>query len=72
MILKQEDWSIEKLRKDAAIKHGVRQETLHVARQLLRSVEFSDSPKMLIPFDRKAMDEFFTKLAKSLESGIFK
>lgn len=72
LILKKEDWPIEKLRKDAAIKHGIRQETLHVGRQLLRSVEFSDLPEMLIPFDRKKMDEFFIKLAKSLEADIFK
>lgn len=72
LILRQEKWSIEQLRKDAAIKHGIRQETLHVARQFLRSIEFSDPPKMLIPFDRKSMDNFFIKLAKSLESGIFK
>lgn len=72
LILRQEDWPIEQLRKDAAIKHGVRQGTLQVAKQLLRSVEFSDLPKMLIPFDRKKMDKFFIKLAKSLEGKIFK
>lgn len=72
LILKHENWSIEKLRQDAAIKHGIHQDTLHVARQLLRSVEFTDSPKMLISFDRKKMDEFFTELAKSLEKDIFK
>lgn len=30
-ILKQEDWSIDQLMKDAAIKHGIRQDTIHVA-----------------------------------------
>lgn len=72
LILKKENWPIEQLRKDAAIKHGIHQETLHVARQLLRSVEFRDLPKMLVSFNRRNMDKFFIKLAKSLEGEIFK
>ena len=71
-ILKHEHYPLEQLMKDAAIKHGIRQGTLQVAKQLLRSVEFTDSPKMLISFDRKDMNNFFADLAKSLESGIFK
>ncbi len=71
LILKQENWSIDQLIKDAATKHGIRQDTIHVARQFLRSVEFTDSPKMLIPFDKEGMDNFFSDLAKSLQGEIF-
>ena len=72
LILKQENYPIEQLMKDAAVKHGIRQGTLQVAKQFLRSSEFTDSPKMLISLDKKEMDKFFSDLAKSLESGIFK
>lgn len=72
LILKQESYPIKQLIQDAAIKHGVRQGTLQIAKQFLRSSEFSDSPKMLIPLDKKEMDKFFSDLAKSLEKGIFK
>ena len=72
LILKENDWTLKQLMEDSAINHGIRQDTLHVARQLLRSVEFTDSPKILIPFDRKDMNNFFLNLAKSLKKDIFK
>lgn len=31
-----------------------------------------DFPKMLVPFDRKDMENFFLNLAKSLKKEIFK
>lgn len=72
LILQQNDWLIERIREDAAVKHGIRIDTIHLSRQFLRVVEFTDLPKMLIPFNRKDMDNFFLKLAKSLEKEIFK
>ena len=72
LILKQENYSLNQLMKDAAIKHGIRQDVIHVARQFLRSIEFTDSPKMLIPFDKEEMNNLFSQLAKSLEGDIFK
>lgn len=54
------------------IWHGLHIDTIHLARQFLRVVEFEDLPNMLVPFDRKDMDDFFLKLAKSLEKDIFK
>lgn len=71
-ILKQENYPLDQIMKDSAIKHGIRHDAIHVAKQLLLSVEFTDSPKMLVPFDKKEIDEFFSTLAKSLESEIFK
>lgn len=72
MILKKTNWSIEKLRQDAAVKHGISTDTIHLARQFLLVNEFEDLPKMLVPFDKKEMDNFFLKLVKSLEKDIFK
>lgn len=72
LILKQEKYPLEQLIKDAAIKHGVRQGTLQIAKQFLRSSEFSDLPKMLIQFNKNEVDKFFSDLAKSLESEIFR
>ena len=72
MILKKEPWRLEQIRKDAAIKHGIRLDTIHLSRQFLRVVEFKDIPKMLVPYDKKEMEEFFLGLAKNLEKDIFK
>ncbi|MFH1536299.1 MAG: nucleotidyl transferase AbiEii/AbiGii toxin family protein [Patescibacteria group bacterium] len=72
MILQKNNWPIEKIRKDAAIKHGIHIDTIHLARQFLRVIEFEDTPKLLVPFNRKTMEDFFLKLAKSLEGEIFK
>lgn len=72
LILQKENWAIEKIRQDAAIKHGVHIDTIHLARQFLRVVEFTDLPKMLVPFDQKDMEDFFLNLAKSLKKEIFK
>lgn len=72
MILQNNDWPIAKIRQDAVVKHGIHIDTIHLARQFLRVVEFKDLPKMLIPFDKKKMEDFFLKLAKSLEGEIFK
>lgn len=72
LILKKTDWAVEKLRNDASAKHGISIDTIHLARQFLLVSEFEDLPKMLVPFDKKEMDDFFLKLAKSLEKDIFK
>lgn len=73
LILQKNNWPIERIRKDAAVKHGIQIDTIHLARQFLRVAEFDkDFPKMLIKFDQKAMEKFFTDLAKSLEKEIFK
>lgn len=72
IILRKMGWPLEKIRKDAAVKHGIHIGTIQLARQFLRVVEFADLPKMLIPLNRKEMEDFFLKLAKSLEGDIFK
>lgn len=72
LILEKNNWPIQKIREDAAAKHGIHIDTIHLSRQFLRVVEFKDLPKMLVPFDKKDMEKFFIDLAKSLEKDIFK
>ncbi len=71
-ILKEDQWTLEQLRKDSVIKFGIHVEILLIARQLLRVKEFTEIPQMLIPVDRHKMEEFFVGLAKSLKPKIFK
>lgn len=71
-ILKKEGLKIEKIRQDAALKFGIHVDTLHLARQFLRLVEFTECPKMLVPFKRREMEEFFLGLAKGLKKEIFR
>ncbi len=71
LILKENRWDIEKLRRDAGVKFGIHVDDIHLARQFLRVNEFTDPPKMLKSFNKQDMEVFFVKLAKSLESEIF-
>lgn len=70
MILQKNNWSIKKIRQDSAAKHGIRIDTIQLSRQFLRVVEFEDLPKLLVPFDKKDMENFFLKLAKKLKKEI--
>jgi len=40
-------------------------------KKFLKVVEYADLPHMLIPFDRKAIDEFYVALARSLKKDVF-
>lgn len=46
-------------------------DTLQLIKNFLKVVEYTDLPTMLIPFDRRQMDEFFTALARSLKKDVF-
>ena len=70
-IVQKTKWSIQRLREDAVNKFGVSTDPINISRQFLRVVEFTDYPKILLPFNQKQMEEFFLKLAKSLEGEIF-
>jgi len=71
MILQKNNWSFEKIRNDSAAKYGISIDTIQLSRQFLRVVEFEDIPKVLVPFDKKAMEDFYLHLAKKLEGKIF-
>lgn len=63
-----------RMRIDSQAKFDWPLEVKNLTAAFLKVKDFkkSDFPKMLIPFDRKDMETFFLKLAKSLEGDIFK
>lgn len=71
-ILKEIDVSLEKLVIDAKAKFDWHIDPLLLGAKLKKSTQITDLPKILVPFDKKEMDNFFSNLAKSLESRIFK
>ena len=71
-ILKEKDWTIDKLLSDADRKFRVTAGSLQLAKNFLKVSEITDPPKMLVPFNQKAMEKFFIDLAKSLKKEIFK
>lgn len=72
-IMKKFEYSLNKLVLDAKAKFDWHIDPVTLESQFLRVKSFdqSDFPKMLVPFNKKDMAEFFLKLAKSLESDIF-
>jgi len=71
-VMGKEPYSLEKLISDAKIKFDWHIDKTNLASQFLRVKDFTDFPRMLVPFERKEMEEFFLGLAKSLEKDIFK
>ena len=72
-IMKKFEYSLNKLVLDAKAKFDWHIDPVTLGSQFLRVKSFnqSDFPKMLIPFNKKDMEVFFLKLAKSLEGDIF-
>ena len=70
-IMKDGGYSLEKLISDAKVKFDWHIDKTNLASQFLRVREQADFPRMLIPFDRKEMEDFFLGLVKSLEKDIF-
>lgn len=70
-IMNGENYSLKRLILDARAKFDWHIDRVNLASQFLRVSEFVDFPKMLKPFDREKMNQFFLKLAKSLEGEIF-
>ena len=64
----------EKLRIDSQTKFDWPLEVKNLVTAFLKvkDLKKKDFPKMLVPFNIKEMEEFFLKLAKSLEKEIFK
>jgi predicted nucleotidyltransferase component of viral defense system len=65
---------LERMRIDSQAKFDWPLEVKNLAAAFLKVVDFekTDYPKMLVPFDRKKMEEFFLTQAKKLEKEIFK
>ena len=73
-ILKQKDFSLQKLILDAKAKFDWDIDRVTLVSQFLKVKELKEAefPKVLVQFDRSKMMEFFLNLAKSLEKDIFK
>ena len=64
---------LEKLRLDSQAKFDWPLEVKNLVTAFLKvkDLKKADFPKMLVPFNEKAMEDFFLKLAKSLKGDIF-
>ncbi|MFZ5365803.1 MAG: nucleotidyl transferase AbiEii/AbiGii toxin family protein [Patescibacteria group bacterium] len=72
-IFKEKGYKLEKILKDIRNKFDLSYDPGSLISQFLRVRDFKnqDFPKMLKPFKRKEMEDFFLGLAKSLEGEIF-
>lgn len=59
------------LMRDVKKKFSGHTDRLQLVKNLLKVVEYTDLPTMLIPFDRSRMDEFYIDLARSLKKDVF-
>lgn len=71
-ILKETNWKIDKLLIDADRKFDSITDLLQVAKHFLRATEITDFPKMLVPFKKEDMYNFYENLAGKLRSKILK
>ncbi len=72
-IMKNGDFELNELILDAKAKFDWDIDKLTLASQFLRTKEIGvlETPKLLIPFNKKKMDTFFTDEANKLRKGIF-
>ena len=70
-ILKKNLFTLRQLTRDAESKFSEQIDPLQLAKNFSKVSEYSDFPKMLVPFDHKEMEKFFLDLAKSLKKEIF-
>ncbi len=70
-ILKNEQFSLEKLIDYAKAKFDWHIEPMQLGENFAKVSTFSDFPKMLVRFEPKEMEDFFLKLAKDLKKDIF-
>lgn len=70
-IFKESDFTLGNLIMDAKAKFDWHIDSLLLGAKLRKATRITDLPKMLVPFNKKNMEAFFLKLAKSLEGDIF-
>jgi len=71
-IMKKYSYSLDRLILDAKAKFDWHIDKITLASQFVKVKDRDESSMVIVPFDKKEMDEFFLKLAKSLEKDIFK
>lgn len=70
-ILQSTKFKIKDLMQSVGEKFSERIDTLQLIKNFLKVVEYTDLPRMLIPFDRKDMDRYYANLARSLKKEVF-
>lgn len=70
-IMKTQEYSLEYLIMQAKAKFDWHIDPIQLGYKFTLVLKKQDFPKMLIPFNPNEMEEFFLKLAKSLEKEIF-
>ena len=72
-IMKEKNYPLQKLILDAKAKFDWDIDRVTLASQLakIKDIKKEELPQMLVPFNQKAMEEFFLKLAKNLGKEIF-
>ncbi len=70
-IIKTQQYSLEYFIKQAKAKFDWHIDPIQLGYKFTSVLKKKDLPKMLVPFNQKEMEEFFLRLAKSLESEIF-
>ena len=68
---KTEYHDLKRIRLDSQAKFDWPLEAKNLINQFLKVKDLTGFPRMLVPFDKKKMEDFFLKLAKSLEKEIF-
>lgn len=71
-IMRKYKYPLAKLILDAKAKFDWDIDKITLASQFIKVKDIDESSMLLIPFNKKDLEEFFLKLAKSLESGILK
>lgn len=66
------NFSLNQLIKDAKIKFDWHIDKLKLAENLLKSIDLTSVPKMLVPFNKNDMESFFQSQVKILEKDILK
>lgn len=72
-MLSGKDYTLRQLILDAKAKFDWDIDRVNLANQFIRvkDIKEKELPKMLVPFERRKMEDFYLKLAKSLEKEIF-
>jgi len=69
-IMKEKNFTLHQLILDAKAKFDWDIDSMTLISQFLRVKEFTDYPKMLVPFDRQEMEKFYTKLVNDLKNRV--
>lgn len=71
-IMKKADWNLKKLIILAKTKFDWDIDPIQLGQIFTQVVSLKEEPKMLVPFDKKEMQEFFLEQARDLGKQIFK